>query len=51
VLTAKEQIGGFTILELPSLVAALEWAERCPAASFVVEVRPLAPQTKRRITG
>jgi hypothetical protein len=48
----KEQLGGFTILELPSLDAALEWAARCPAASFgAVEVRPLAPQTKRRITG
>ena len=48
----KEQLGGFTILELPSLDAALEWAARCPAASYgAVEVRPLAPQTKRRITG
>ena len=48
----KEQLGGFTILELPSLDAALEWAARCPAAaSGAVEVRLLAPQTKRRITG
>jgi hypothetical protein len=48
----KEQLGGFTILELPSLDAALEWAGRCPAASLgAVEVRPLAPDTKRRITG
>jgi hypothetical protein len=48
----KEQLGGFTILELPSLDAALEWAARCPAASYgAVEVRPLAPQLKRRITG
>ena len=47
---SKEQLGGFTILELPSLDAALEWAARCPAASYgAVEVRPLAPQTKRRI--
>lgn len=47
----KEQLGGFTILELPSLDAALEWAARCPAASAgAVEVRPLAPDTKRRIT-
>jgi hypothetical protein len=47
----KEQLGGFTILELPSLDAALEWAARCPAASYgAVEVRPLAPQTRRRIT-
>ena len=48
----KEQLGGFTILELPSLDAALEWAARCPAASSgAVEVRLLAPQTKRRVTG
>jgi hypothetical protein len=46
----KEQLGGFTILELPSLDAAMEWAARCPAASYgAVEVRPLAPQTKDRI--
>jgi len=46
----KEQLGGFTILELPSLDVALEWAARCPAASAgAVEVRPLAPETKRRI--
>ena len=48
----KEQLGGFTILELPSLDRALEWAARCPAASAgAVEVRPLAPELKRRITG
>jgi hypothetical protein len=48
----KEQLGGFTILELPSLDAALDWAARCPAASYgAVEVRPLAPDTKRRVTG
>jgi hypothetical protein len=48
----KEQLGGFTILELPSLDAALEWAARCPAASYgAVEVRPLAPALRRRITG
>ena len=47
----KEQLGGFTIVELPSLDAALEWAARCPAASFgAVEVRPLAPDVKLRVT-
>ncbi|HEX3319685.1 MAG TPA: YciI family protein [Terriglobales bacterium] len=47
---AKEQLGGFTILELPSLDEALQWAARCPAASYgAVEVRPLAPKTKQRI--
>jgi hypothetical protein len=49
---AKEQLGGFTVLELPSLDAALDWAARCPAASIgAVEVRPLATETKRRIMG
>jgi hypothetical protein len=39
----KEQLGGFVLLELPSLDAALEWAARCPAASVgAVEVRPVA---------
>ena len=39
----KEQLGGFAILELPSLDAALDWAARCPAAATTrVEVRPLA---------
>ena len=48
----KEQVGGFTILDLPSLEEALDWAARCPAASIgAVEVRPLAPEMKRRITG
>jgi hypothetical protein len=47
----KEQLGGLTVLELPSLDAALDWAARCPSASYgAVEVRPLAPDTKRKIT-
>jgi hypothetical protein len=48
----KEQLGGFIILELPSLDAALDWAARCPAASAgAVEVRPLAPEALRRVLG
>jgi len=47
----KEQLGGFTILECPSLDVALDWASRCPAAATAgVEVRPLAPDAKRRVT-
>jgi len=47
----KEQLAGFMVLDLPSIDTALEWAARCPAASLgAVEVRPLAPETKRRIT-
>lgn len=49
--STKEQLGGFTLLELPSLDAALEWAARCPAASYgAVEVRPVATEMERRIT-
>lgn len=47
----KEQLGGFTLLELPSLDAALEWAARCPAAAYgAVEVRPLAIEMEPRVT-
>jgi hypothetical protein len=47
----KEQLAGFIILELPSLDAALDWAARCPTTSHgAVEVRPLAPEQKRRVT-
>jgi hypothetical protein len=47
----KEQLAGEMIVELPSLDEALDWAARCPAASAgAVEVRPMAPETKRRIT-
>jgi hypothetical protein len=39
---AKEQLGGFMILELSSLDAALDWAARCPAAATgALEVRPM----------
>lgn len=38
---AKEQLGGYYILEVPDLDSALEWAGRCPAsATGAVEVRP-----------
>lgn len=48
----KEQLAGVAILELPSLAEAIAWAARCPAAAAgAVEVRPLAPEAKRRITG
>ena len=38
----KEQLGGFYLIDVPDLDAALGWAEKCPAAaSGAVEVRPL----------
>jgi hypothetical protein len=49
--STKEQLGGFTILDVPSFDAAMEWAARCPAASYgAVEVRALAGGLERRIT-
>jgi len=49
---AKEQLAGIIILELASLDAALDWAARCPASAVgAIEVRPLAHESKRRITG
>jgi hypothetical protein len=45
----KEQLAGIIVLELPSIDAALDWAARCPGASLgAVEIRPLAPEAKRR---
>jgi hypothetical protein len=38
----KEQLGGFYIIDVPDLQAAVAWAERCPTARHgTVEVRPL----------
>lgn len=40
----KEQLGGFHIIDVPDLDAALVWAARCPSASRgLVEVRPVWP--------
>jgi hypothetical protein len=41
---SKEQIGGFYLIDVPNLDAALSWAARCPGASHgTIEVRPLWP--------
>jgi hypothetical protein len=41
---AKEQLGGFHVIDVPDLDAALEWAARCPSAGRGrVEVRPIWP--------
>jgi hypothetical protein len=38
----KEQLGGFYMIDVPDLDAALSWAARCPGASEgVMEVRPI----------
>ena len=41
---AKEQLGGFFVIEVPDLDAALDWAARAPCAvDGRVEVRPVLP--------
>ena len=41
---AKEQLGGFHVIDVPDLDTALAWAARCPSASRgSVEVRPIWP--------
>lgn len=39
---AKEQLGGYYLIDVADLDAALSWAARCPAARYgTVEVRPI----------
>jgi hypothetical protein len=38
----KEQLGGYFLIEVPDMDAAMRWAARCPGAALgTVEVRPL----------
>src|SRR4051794_23728229 len=48
----KEQLGGYFVLDVPDLDAALDWAARCPAATDgVVEVRPVLPTCQEATDG
>ena len=39
----KEQLGGYYLIEVPTIDEAIEWAVRNPAAKYAtVDVRPLA---------
>jgi hypothetical protein len=39
---SKEQLGGYYLIDVPDLDAAISWAARCPGASHgLVEVRPI----------
>jgi hypothetical protein len=41
---SKEQLGGFYVIEVPDLDAALSWAAKSPSsAGGTTEVRPLLP--------
>jgi len=38
----KEQLGGYYLIDVPDLDAALSWAARCPGANYgAIEVRPI----------
>ena len=40
----KEQLGGYFIIEVPDLDAALEWAARSPSSAYAsTEIRPVMP--------
>jgi hypothetical protein len=43
----REQLGGYYLIDVADLDAALAWAARCPGASHgVVEVRPVWPRSE-----
>ena len=38
----KEVLGGYYVIDVPDLDAALTWAARCPSSSYgTIEVRPI----------
>jgi hypothetical protein len=38
----REQLGGYYLIDVPDLDAALSWAARCPGAGYgAIEVRPI----------
>jgi hypothetical protein len=41
---SKEALGGFFVIDVPDLDAALEWAEKSPSSKYgSTEVRPVLP--------
>ena len=39
---SREQLGGYYLIDVPDLDAAIAWAARCPSAQHgIVEVRPV----------
>ena len=41
-METKEQLGGYFLIDVADLDAAISWAARCPASSHgIVEVRPI----------
>lgn len=47
----KEQLGGYLVIEVPDLDAAIDWAAKAPSASCAsVEVRPVMPSPNKAPT-
>ena len=45
---SKEQLGGYFVVDVRDLDAALRWAKLCPSAAYgAVEVRPILPPMAR----
>ena len=45
----KEQLGGYYMIDVPDMDAAISWAARCPGASTgTMEVRPIWPMAEYR---
>jgi hypothetical protein len=43
----KEQLGGYYLIEVPDMDAAISWAARCPGAGTgTMEVRPIWPMAE-----
>ena len=41
---AKEQLGGYYLVDVPTIDEAIAWALRCPAAKYgTIDVRPVMP--------
>jgi hypothetical protein len=48
----KEQLGGYFVIDVPTLDEALKWAAKCPGASHgIVEVRPLTEDVDPSLNG
>lgn len=46
-IDSKDQLGGYVIIDVPDLDAALEWAAQAPCAQDgCVEVRPVLPMSE-----
>jgi hypothetical protein len=40
----REQFGGYYIIDVPDMTAAIDWARKCPAAQWgPIEIRPYHP--------